>query len=70
MQGARSRRLAATDARRQPMPERSGGIGDYSPSSRGVEVTERDGTACEEMESGLLVNIGNMRRLEWRVVTL
>ena len=31
---------------------------------------EHDGTACEGMESGLLVNFGNLRRLEWRLVTL
>ena len=29
---------------------------------------EHDGTACDGMESGLLVNFGNLRRLEWRVV--
>ena len=30
---------------------------------------EHDGTACEGMESGLLVNFGNLRRLEWRVIS-
>ena len=30
---------------------------------------EHDGTACDGMESGLLVNFGNLRRLEWRVIS-
>ena len=29
---------------------------------------EHDGTACEGIKEGMLLNFGNVRRLEWRVV--